>query len=58
VQPCFFISAPPGAQGKGFTDLSAAINAGGMTTLRETIRAGGRGECKTCVCSMWRAPDE
>jgi hypothetical protein len=27
-----------------------------MMALRADIRAGSREECKTCVCSMWRAP--
>jgi Fe-coproporphyrin III synthase len=54
VQPCFFISAPPGPQTRG--DLLGALNSGPMTALRQDIRAGRRAECKTCVCSMWRDP--
>ena len=53
VQPCFFIGGPPGA---GW-DLPAVLNGEPMTNLRATIRSGGRPECKTCVCSMWRDPD-
>ena len=55
VQPCFFISGPAAMQpGSGFDDLSAALNSDGMTALRDSIRAGARAECRTCVCSMWR----
>jgi MoaA/NifB/PqqE/SkfB family radical SAM enzyme len=55
VQPCFFISGPPDAQVR--EDFQMALNSLGMVALREDIRAGVRGECKTCVCSMWRDPD-
>jgi MoaA/NifB/PqqE/SkfB family radical SAM enzyme len=52
VQPCFFISGPPDAT----TDKAVgnALNDEGMTSLRAAIRTGGRPECKTCVCSLWR----
>jgi MoaA/NifB/PqqE/SkfB family radical SAM enzyme len=50
VQPCFFINGPPG---EGW-DLSEALNSDEMASLRGSIRAGARAECKTCVCSMWR----
>jgi hypothetical protein len=61
VQPCFFISGPPAAQAFGSgapidSSLANALNGGGMAALRTSIRAGGRAECKTCVCSMWRDP--
>ena len=58
VQPCFFISGPAdiAAASSGIEDLSAALNSQPMATLRANIRAGGRVECKTCVCSMWRDP--
>ncbi len=52
VQPCFFISGPPEVG----TDLPLALNSEAMLQLRANIRAGGRSECKTCVCSMWRDP--
>ncbi len=61
VQPCFFISGPPGAQffGAG-ADLDGALahvlNSDDMTALREAIRTGSRSECRTCVCSLWRDP--
>jgi Fe-coproporphyrin III synthase len=68
VQPCFFISGPldarladtggsdaaMGAEG----DLAGVLNSGGMGALRSAIRAGQRAECKTCVCSLWRNPDD
>ena len=61
VQPCFFISGPPAAQvfGTGTpsdADLGSALNSAAMMALRTSIRSGGRAECRTCVCSMWRDP--
>jgi Fe-coproporphyrin III synthase len=57
VQPCFFISGPAdAAAGSGIEDLSAALNSHPMAALRASIHAGKRSECKTCVCSMWRDP--
>ena len=38
-------------------DLPIALNSEPMATLRANIRAGRRPECKTCVCSMWRDPE-
>jgi len=63
VQPCFFISAPAQAlslrgDGTPLDDLSSALNGARMRALRESIRAGARAECKTCVCSMWRDPSD
>jgi MoaA/NifB/PqqE/SkfB family radical SAM enzyme len=62
VRPCFFISGPATARvfaGGAPIDrsLADALNGGGMMALRTSIRTGGRAECKTCVCSMWRDPD-
>jgi Fe-coproporphyrin III synthase len=62
VQPCFFISGPPEAEVLTSTDghsvdLSIALNSAPMATLRAQIHAGARRECKTCVCSMWRDPE-
>ncbi|HLZ97905.1 MAG TPA: radical SAM/SPASM domain-containing protein [Steroidobacteraceae bacterium] len=62
VQPCFFISGPLDARlsdtgtrpGAG---LPGVLNSSGMSALRTAIRNGRRGECKTCVCSMWRDLD-
>jgi Fe-coproporphyrin III synthase len=60
VQPCFFINGPGGAASLGLAhavgteDLPAVLNSDGMVSLRGSIRAGARAECKTCVCSMWR----
>src|SRR5262245_26039497 len=44
IQPCFFISP----------SQKLDINAPAMLSLRHDIRTGQRGECKTCVCSMYR----
>jgi Fe-coproporphyrin III synthase len=66
VQPCFFIAGPAHAQafGAGAASatapgsdgpLAAALNGDAMAALRTAIRAGGRSECRTCVCSLWRA---
>jgi MoaA/NifB/PqqE/SkfB family radical SAM enzyme len=54
VQPCFFIPGPLDAP--PVADFPQALNSGPMSALREEIRAGGRRECRTCVCSMWRDP--
>jgi len=52
-------AAGSGAVGSGQArDLEAALNGGAMTALRGNIRAGHRAECKTCVCSMWRDPEQ
>jgi MoaA/NifB/PqqE/SkfB family radical SAM enzyme len=62
VQPCFFISGPAEARlrGEGYAldDLSNTLNGERMKSLRASIRAGARAECKTCVCSMWRDTDD
>jgi MoaA/NifB/PqqE/SkfB family radical SAM enzyme len=55
VQPCFFIEGPAGATQ---SDLESAVNGNSMQRLREVIRAGGRSECKGCVCHMWRDLDQ
>lgn len=52
VSPCFFIGGPGDALARD--GLDEALNRADMAALRATIRAGGRRECKTCVCSMWR----
>lgn len=54
VSPCFFIPGPPEALWR--EDLEATLNADSMRALRQTIRAGGRRECATCVCALWREP--
>lgn len=56
VQPCFFIAGPSQARISPQVSLKAALNETGMTSLRAHIGAGGRPECRTCVCSMWRDP--
>ncbi len=59
VQPCFFISGPSDARISGAgvvseNELANVLNGDGMAALRASIRHGGRNECRTCVCSMWR----
>jgi MoaA/NifB/PqqE/SkfB family radical SAM enzyme len=54
VSPCFFIAGPADASVRDGVDR--ALNRTDMAALRSAIRAGGRHECKTCVCSMWREP--
>jgi MoaA/NifB/PqqE/SkfB family radical SAM enzyme len=62
VQPCFFIAGPldarlseTGTQPGG--ELKDVLNSRGLSALREGVRDGRRGECETCVCSMWRDLD-
>jgi MoaA/NifB/PqqE/SkfB family radical SAM enzyme len=56
VSPCFFINGPaPTAAVHGLRDN---LNAAAMIDLRRDIRAGRRPECSTCVCSLWRNPQE
>lgn len=52
VSPCFFIAGPRDATARD--GLDHALNSADMAALRATIRGGGRRECATCVCSMWR----
>jgi len=54
VQPCFFIAGPKELPSSG--SFSAVLNSTAMSVLRQTIRAGNRAECKTCVCSKWNEP--
>lgn len=55
LNPCFFIEGP----GQGpVPSLPEGLNSAPMRQLREAIRAGRRGECARCVCSMWRDPAE
>jgi MoaA/NifB/PqqE/SkfB family radical SAM enzyme len=55
VRPCFFIPGPLNATVSTDVDaLPSVLNGGQMVGLRESIRAGTRPECATCVCSMWR----
>jgi MoaA/NifB/PqqE/SkfB family radical SAM enzyme len=51
VSPCFFIAGPSEYAG---SDLADALNSEAMLALRRDIREGGRPECATCVCSLWR----
>jgi Fe-coproporphyrin III synthase len=52
VSPCFFIPGPSDARVRD--GLDEVLNHADMAALRASIRVGGRRECKTCVCSMWR----
>jgi MoaA/NifB/PqqE/SkfB family radical SAM enzyme len=52
VSPCFFIAGPDAADLRA--ELEEVLNRPDMMALRGSIRAGGRPECATCVCSMWR----
>ena len=56
VNPCFFIAGPRPASAA--VDLAAMLNSDVMTELRGSIRAGRRAECITCVCPLWRDPDD
>jgi MoaA/NifB/PqqE/SkfB family radical SAM enzyme len=55
VSPCFFIPGPPESSLED-DDLGAVLNGDSMTLLRDRIRLGGRPECASCVCSLWRDP--
>jgi Fe-coproporphyrin III synthase len=52
VSPCFFIAGPSDARVRN--GLDEILNRADMAALRASIRVGGRRECTTCVCSMWR----
>jgi hypothetical protein len=52
VQPCFFIGGPAKAATAG--DLESVLNQPEMIDLRNSIRAGQRAECVSCVCSLYR----
>lgn len=52
VSPCFFIAGPSDARVRN--GLEEVLNRPDMAALRASIRVGGRRECKTCVCSLWR----
>jgi MoaA/NifB/PqqE/SkfB family radical SAM enzyme len=56
VMPCFFIPGPPNAQ--VVADVGAVLNSEAMMMLRGDIRERRRAECATCVCSLWRDPDQ
>jgi MoaA/NifB/PqqE/SkfB family radical SAM enzyme len=56
VRPCFFI---PGSSDASTRDgVASALNSEGMRALRGSIRAGERRECATCVCPLWRDPED
>ncbi len=56
VSPCFFVPGP--SQSRLDDDLREVLNTDAMMMLRESIRSGNRPECATCVCSLWREPQE
>jgi MoaA/NifB/PqqE/SkfB family radical SAM enzyme len=55
VSPCFFIRGPAQAT-LAHAALPELLNQPSLRQLRATIAAGGARECRTCVCSLWRAP--
>jgi MoaA/NifB/PqqE/SkfB family radical SAM enzyme len=55
VAPCFFI---PGTGASTRSGLAAALGGDAMSAQRAAIRAGAHQECRRCVCSMWRAPED
>jgi len=55
VSPCFFIRGPAEAT-LTRAGLPELLNQPRLLQLRATISAGGASECRTCVCSLWRAP--
>jgi MoaA/NifB/PqqE/SkfB family radical SAM enzyme len=55
LQPCYFIDGAAKLDGQ---PLAAALNTPAMLALRRDIRLGGRSECKRCVCSMYRSPQQ
>ena len=60
LQPCFFIAGPSGARlprhEESRNAFAQVLNRDDMAELRAEIRSGGRAECRTCVCSLWRDP--
>jgi MoaA/NifB/PqqE/SkfB family radical SAM enzyme len=52
LQPCFFISGPPGDRVD--PDVGRMLNTESMLSLRDSIRMGERAECTRCVCSSYR----
>jgi MoaA/NifB/PqqE/SkfB family radical SAM enzyme len=55
VSPCFFIRGPAQATlARGA--LPELLNEAPLQQLRARISAGHAPECRTCVCSLWRAP--
>lgn len=55
IDPCFFIRGPARDMSLPF---DAALNDPALTMLRADVRGKRRPQCRTCVCSMWREPDD
>jgi MoaA/NifB/PqqE/SkfB family radical SAM enzyme len=55
IDPCFFIRGP--ARDPSLP-LDAALNDPVLATLRADVRGNRRPECRMCVCSLWREPDD
>lgn len=55
IDPCFFIRGPERDPSLPF---DAALNDAALATLRADVRGSRRPECRTCVCSLWREPDD
>jgi Fe-coproporphyrin III synthase len=56
VSPCFFIAGPPGQAGG--SSLPARLASPTFVRQRDAIRAGEYMECRRCVCSLHRTPQE
>jgi Fe-coproporphyrin III synthase len=55
VSPCFFIRGPAQAS-LAHATLPELLNQPPLREQRDAISAGAAPECRTCVCSLWRAP--
>lgn len=56
VSPCFFIAGPAG-QASG-SSLAERLSSAALVGQRNGIRAGEHLECRRCVCSLHRTPQE
>ena len=55
VSPCFFIRGPAQAA-LAHAPLPDLLTQPALRRQRAAISAGSAPECRTCVCSLWRAP--
>jgi MoaA/NifB/PqqE/SkfB family radical SAM enzyme len=56
VSPCFFIAGP--AEQDGGSSLAARWASASFVRQRADIRTGQRQECRRCVCSLYRTPEQ